>query len=87
MGKIIREEESFKKIRNEFELIVLLYGNILDYDDIQTRFEISKKTFRRDIAVIKTVVLMFFNEDARVIKIKNKLAYILFVPIKPAMLF
>lgn len=87
MGKIIREEESFKKIRNEFELIILLYGNILDYDDIQTRFEISEKTFRRDIAVIKTVVSMYFDEDARVVKIKNKLAYILFVPFKPVMLF
>lgn len=87
MGKITREEESFKKIRNEFELIILLYGNILGYDEIQARFEISEKTFRRDIAVIKTVITMFFNDDARVIKIKNKLAYKLFVPHKPVFLF
>ena len=87
MGKITREEESFKKIRNEFELIVLLYGNILDYEDIQIRFEISQKTFRRDIAVIKTVISMFFNDDARVIKIRNKLAYKLFVPHRPVFLF
>lgn len=87
MGKIIRDEESFKKIRNEFELIILLYGNVLEFEEIQSRFEISEKTFRRDIAVIKIVVTMFFDEDARIIKIKNRLAYMLFIPHKPAILF
>ena len=51
------------------------------------KFGISQKTFKRDIEVIKIAVTSIFNDDARMIKIKDKLAYKLFVPYKPYLLF
>lgn len=84
---IIRYDNSAKKIRNEVELIMLLYGNVLSYEEIKDKFEISQKTFKRDIEVIKIAVTSIFNDDARMIKIKDKLAYKLIVPYKPYLLF
>ena len=85
--KNARFDKSAKKIRNEVELIILLYGNVLSYDDINNKFEISQKTFKRDIAVIKFAVATIFGEDARITKVKDKLAYKLFIPQKPYLLF
>ena len=84
--KKTRTENGAKKIRNEVELIVLLYGCILDFDYIYSKFEISEKTFKRDINSIRQAIIILFDEDARLIKIKNKLAYKLYLPQKPILL-
>ena len=82
-----RDDESGKTIRNEVEIIILLYGKVVDYDYINSRFEISPKTFKRDMEGIKIAVETIFDEDARLIKIKNKLAYKLYIPHKPMFLY
>lgn len=82
-----RYDKSAKKIRNEVELIILLYGNVLSYEEINEKFEISQKTFKRDIEVIKFAITTIFDADARIIKVKDKLAYKLFIPHKPYLLF
>lgn len=82
-----RDDESGKTIRNEVEIIILLYGQVVDYDYINSRFEISPKTFKRDMKGIKIAVETIFDEDARLIKIKNKLAYKLYIPHKPLFLY
>ena len=82
-----RDDESAKAIRTEVELIMLLYGIVVDYEDINNRFEISQKTFKRDMEGIKKAVTTILNEDARLIKIKNKLAYKLYIPHKPMLLY
>ena len=84
---IIRYDNSAKKIRNEVKLIMLLYGNVLSYEEIKDKFEISQKTFKRDMEVIKIAVTSIFNDDARMIKVKDKLAYKLIVPYKPYLVF
>lgn len=81
-----RDEESAKAIRNEIELIMLLYGIVVDYEEINNRFEISQKTFKRDMEGIKIAVTTI-TEDARLIKIKDKLAYKLYIPHKPLLLY
>ena len=77
--------ESTKKVRNEVELLILLYGNQLDYDTIFNMFEISEKTFKRDIQVLKVAFDTLF-QDARLIKLTNKLSYKLIIPHKPILL-
>ena len=66
--------ESTKKVRNEVELLILLYGNQLDYDSIYDMFEISEKTFKRDIQVLKVAFETLFQEQAKLIKLTNKLS-------------
>lgn len=82
-----RDEESAKKIRNEIELIMLLNGDIVDYEEIYNRFEISQKTFKRDMQSIKIAVTTIFTEDARLLKVRDKLAYKLYIPHKPLLLY
>lgn len=82
-----RDDESGKTIRNEVEIIILLYGQVVDYDYINSRFEIYPKTFKRDMEGIKIAVETIFDENARLIKIKNKLAYKLYIPHKPILLY
>ena len=82
-----RDEESAKKIRNEIELIMLLNGDIVDYEEIYNRFEISQKTFKRDMQSIKIAVTTIFIEDARLLKVRDKLAYKLYIPHKPLLLY
>ena len=82
-----RYDKSAKKIRNEVELIILLYGNVLSYEDINEKFEISQKTFKRDIEVMKFAITTIFGEEIRIIKVKDKLAYKLLIPHKPYLLF
>ena len=53
-----RDDESGKTIRNEVEIIILLYGQVVDYDYINSRFEISPKTFKRDMEGIKIAALL-----------------------------
>lgn len=78
--------ESTKKVRNEVELLILLYGNQLDYDSIYDMFEISEKTFKRDIQVLKVAFETLFQEQAKLIKLTNKLSYKLIIPHKPILL-
>ena len=78
--------ESTKKVRNEVELLILLYGNQLDYNSIYDMFEISEKTFKRDIQVIKVAFETLFQEQAKLIKLTNKLSYKLIIPHKPILL-
>jgi hypothetical protein len=78
--------ESTKKVRNEVELLILLYGNTLDYNTIYEIFEISEKTFKRDIQVLKLAFDTLFQEEAKLIKTTNKLAYKLIIPHKPILL-
>ena len=68
---IIRYDNSAKKIRNEVELIMLLYGNVLSYEEIKDKFEISQKTFKRDIEVIKIAVTSIFNDDAKEMNLRG----------------
>lgn len=77
--------ESTKKVRNEVELLILLYGNQLDYDTIFNMFEISEKTFKRDIQVLKVAFDTLF-QDAKLIKLTNQLSYKLIIPHKPILL-
>ena len=78
--------ESTRKVRNEVELLILLYGNQLDYDSIYDMFEISEKTFKRDIQVLKVAFETLFQEQAKLIKLTNKLSYKLIIPHKPILL-
>ena len=81
-----RDDESAKAIRNEVELIILLYGHVIDYEYILNHFEISQKTFKRDMEGIRKALETIFD-DARLIKLKDKLAYKLYIPHKPMLLF
>lgn len=85
INKLINNE-STKKVRNEVELLILLYGNQLDYDSIYNMFEISEKTFKRDIQVLKVAFETLFQEQAKLIKLTNKLSYKLIIPHKPILL-
>ena len=78
--------ESTKKVRNEVELLILLYGNTLDYETIYNIFEISEKTFKRDIQVLRVAFDTLFPEDTKLIKTTNKLSYKLQIPHKPILL-
>ena len=82
-----RDDESAKSIRNEVELIILLYGYVIDYEYILNHFEISQKTFKRDMEGIRKALETIFDDDARLIKLKDKLAYKLYIPHKPMLLF
>ena len=82
-----RDDESAKAIRNEVELIILLYGHVIDYEYILNHFEISQKTFKRDMEGIRKALETIFDDDARLIKLKDKLAYKLYIPHKPMLFF
>lgn len=49
-------------------------------------FEISEKTFKRDIQVLKVAFETLFQEQAKLIKLTNKLSYKLIIPHKPILL-
>ncbi len=83
---MIKDETSAKNIRNQTELLILLNGHILEYDYIYSIFEISSKTFKRDILCIKETLFNIYDEDTRLIKIKGKLAYKLLIPHRPILL-
>ena len=63
-----RDDESAKAIRNEVELIILLYGYVIDYEYILNHFEISQKTFKRDMEGIRKALECLFRQfPARVL--------------------
>ena len=66
---------------------MLLNGDIVEYEEIYNRFEISQKTFKRDMQSIKISVTTIFTEDARLLKVRDKLAYKLYIPHKPLLLY
>lgn len=82
-----KDDGALSNYRILFMYNILISGRKLSYGYVKEVFETSLSTWKRDIKTIKYTIESLYEEDVKIIKLKNEKAYILFISSNPLKLY